>query len=66
MTSKIKAHKFVSPAGVSTNSASAVKLVRGATLSFNRMGASVEGIGKILEDINLTTCMNLSLDTEIN
>ena len=52
MTSKIKAHKFVSPAGVSTNSTSAAKLVRGATLSFNRMGASVEGIGKILEDIN--------------
>ena len=52
MTSKIKAHKFVSPAGVSTNSTSAAKLVRGATLSFNRMGASVEGIGRILEDIN--------------
>ena len=52
MTSKIKPYKFVNPGGVSTKDAPAAKMVRGITLSFNRIGTSVEGIGNIVEDIS--------------
>ena len=52
MTSKIKPYKFVNPGGVSTKDAPAAKMVRGITLSFNRIGTSVEGIGNIVADIN--------------
>lgn len=52
MTSKIKPYKFVNPGGVVAKDAPAGKMVRGITLSFNRIGTSVEGIGNIVKDIN--------------